>query len=205
MVPPQATGEVEMVLNLDSNSSTNTWDIRDPGGTSHYSTAVTIYDTLGQSHTIQIYFTKNDAQSWEWNATIDGSDVEGGTPGTPVLYGSGTIAFDTSGQITTAMPVDFYTESITFANGIDASEIDLDLTGTTQYGSASSIQSITQDGYAAGTISGITITPEGTIVGHYTNGVVKNIAQLALADFANLYGLETVSYTHLTLPTNREV
>jgi flagellar hook protein FlgE len=195
MVAPSVTAEVEMSLNLDSSETATTWSILDAGGTSHYSTAISIYDTLGQSHTIQVYYTKNDINAWEWNATIDGSDVDGGVAGTPELYGTGTIDFDADGQLTTTMPVDFYTVgggagAITFANGIDASDVEIDLTGSTQYGAASAIQLISQDGYAAGTISGISITSEGTIVGHYTNGVVRNIAQLALADFPNLYGLE---------------
>ena len=183
-----------MVLNMDASATTNTFDITDPGGTSEYSTALTIYDSLGKSHVITTYFTKTAAQAWQWNATIDGSDVQAGTAGTPVLFGSGNIAFNPSGPLTTTMPVDLYTGSgntaVTFADGIAASSTDLDLTGTTQYGSASAIQTINQNGYAAGMISGITINADGTIVGYYTNGQVKNIAQLVLANFTNLNGLE---------------
>ena len=189
MVPPQVTGGLGMILNLDATETAATWDIADPGGTSHYSTALTVYDTLGQSHQIEVYFTKTAAQSWSWNATIDGSDVSGGTPGTPVLYGTGTLAFDTSGALTTAMPINFYTGAVTYANGIAASASTVDFTGTSQYGSPSTIQSLTQDGYAAGVISGITINADGNIVGSYTNGSIKNIAQLVLAHFPNLNGL----------------
>jgi len=179
-----------MILNLDPTETATTWDIADPGGTSHYSTALTVYDTLGQSHHIEVYFTKTAAQTWSWNATIDGSDVSGGTPGTPVLYGTGTLAFDTSGALTTAMPANFYTGAVTYANGIAASASTVDFSGTSQYGAASSVQSIIQDGYSAGMISGITINEAGTIVGSYTNGAIKNIAQLVLAQFPNLNGLD---------------
>jgi flagellar hook protein FlgE len=190
MVEPQVTTEAEMVLNLDSSESTDTFDITDPGGSSQYSTAITIYDTLGESHNIQVYFTKTGNQVWAWNATVDGSDVNGGTAGEAELYGTGTLNFSTAGVLTTTMPVNFYTGSITFANGIAASATTVDFTDATQYGSPSAIQSITQDGYAAGTISGVVINSDGTIVGSYTNGTLKNIAQLALADFINLYGLD---------------
>ncbi len=190
MIPPSITEEVDMVLNLDSAEDALTFDITDPGATSNYSTALTVYDTLGQSHTITVYFTKTAAQAWEWNATIDGSDVNGGTPGTAQLFGSGDIAFTTDGLLSTAMPMDFYTGAITFANGIAATDIDVDFSSTTQYGSPSIIQILTQDGYAAGNLSGISIITDGNIVGHYTNGQVKNIARLALADFPSLLGLE---------------
>ncbi len=190
MVDPNTTTTVDMVLNLDASATTDTFDITDPGGSSEYSTAITIYDSLGKSHVITTYFTKTASQAWQWNATIDGSDVQGGTAGSSVLFGTGDIGFNTSGVLTTTMPVSLYTGSVTFADGIPASAIDLDLTGTSQYGTSSAIQTISQDGYAAGMISGITINSDGTIVGYYTNGQVKNIAQLVLANFTNLNGLE---------------
>ena len=189
MVDPKVTESVDMVLNVDASETVDTFDITDPGGSSHYSTALTIYDSLGKSHNITTYFTKTATQAWQWNATIDGSDVIGGTAGTPVFFGTGSLAFNTSGALTTAVPVNLYTGTVTFANGIAASAIDLDLTGTTQYGSPSAIQSLSQDGYAAGMISGITINPDGTILGYFTNGQVKNIAQVVLANFPSLNGL----------------
>jgi len=190
MIAPAATSNVQMVLNLNSAETPTTFSIADPGGTSHYSTALPVYDSLGQTHTVTVYFTQTAAQTWSWNALIDGADVSGGTAGTPQLFGTGTIAFNSSGALTTAMPVALYTGAITYSDGVAASAVSADFTGTTQYGAPSAIQSLLQNGYGAGTISGISITNEGNIVGNYTNGQVKNIARLALADFPSLYGLE---------------
>jgi flagellar hook protein FlgE len=190
MIAPGVTSAVDMVLNLNSAETPTTFDITDPGGTSHYSTALPVYDNLGQTHTVTVYFTQTAAQAWSWNALIDGADVSGGTAGTPQLFGTGTFAFDTSGVLTTGMPVALYTGAITYSNGVAASAISADFTGTTQYGAPSAIQSLLQNGYGAGTISGISVTAEGNIVGSYTNGEVRNIARLALADFPSLYGLE---------------
>jgi flagellar hook protein FlgE len=189
MASPRVTSEASMVLNLDATETALTWDDTNPGGTSNYSTATQIYDSLGNAHNIQIYFTKTGAQAWDWHAMMDGSDVQGGTAGTPVLYGNGSLAFDNDGQLTSAMPANFYTGAITFANGLAASATTLDLAGSTQYGSPSAIQSVSQDGYASGYLSGVVIDSNGTITGNYTNGVTQNIAQLVLADFVNLYGL----------------
>ena len=190
MIPPGVTSEVDMVLNLDSGETATTFDITDPGGTSQYSTALPVYDALGQAHTLTTYFTNTAPQAWSWNALIDGSDVSGGTAGIPQLFGTGTLLFDTAGQLTTAMPVALYTGAITYSNGVPASAISADFAGTTQYGAPSAVQSLDQNGYSAGTISGIAVTSEGNIVGNYTNGEVRNIARLALADFPSLYGLE---------------
>jgi flagellar hook protein FlgE len=178
-----------MILNLDVSEQTKTWDPTDPSGTSSFSTALNVFDTLGQSHQIQVYFNKTDDQTWEWHAMIDGGDVQGGTAGVLEDYGSGTIGFDSDGALTTTMPATFSTGSIVFANGISAGATTLDLTGTTQYGFTSAVQSIVQDGYSAGMVTGITIDGDGNIVASFSNGMVKNIARLAIADFTNVNGL----------------
>jgi flagellar hook protein FlgE len=193
LAAPRVTSEADMVLNLDATEDiiAGGFVIGNAGTTSNYSTAMQVYDSLGSAHNIQVYFTKTAAQTWTWNAVIDGSDVSGGTSGTLVSYGSGSLAFDgTSGRLNTAMPTALNAAgAVTFANGQAASAATIDFSGTTQYGSPSSIQSVSQDGYASGYLSGVTIAGDGTISGHYTNGVTQNIAQLVLADFVNLYGL----------------
>lgn len=189
MIPPRVTSQINMSLNLNASESPITWDINDPSATSHFSTALNIYDSLGQSHQIRIYFNKEADQTWNWNAVIDGADVQGGTPGVLQQYGSGTIEFDSNGGLTTAMPVNFYTGNITFANGLTPPSTMVNFTGTTQYGSPSAIQVLNHDGYAAGTVSGVSIDDEGNIIAYYTNGTRRRIACLALTDFANLNGL----------------
>ena len=190
MAAPRVTTEASMVLNLDATETALTWDPLNPGGTSNYSSATRIYDSLGNAHNVQVYFTKTGPQAWDWHAMIDGSDVQGGTAGTPVLYGNGSLAYDTNGQLTTAMPTALNAAgAVTFANGLAASAATIDFGGSTQYGSPSSVQSLSQDGYASGYLSGVTIAADGTISGNYTNGVTQNIAQLVLGDFVNLYGL----------------
>jgi len=193
MAAPQVTSEATMVLNLDATETALTWNPADPGGTSNYSTAVQVYDSLGSPHNIQVYFTKTGTQAWDWHAMIDGSDVQGGTAGTPVLYGNGSLAFDNTGQLTSAMPATLNAAGVvTFANGLAASAATIDFSGATQYGSPSAVQNISQDGYAPGYLSGVIIDSDGTIAGNYTNGVTQDIAQLVLADFVNLYGLARV-------------
>ena len=88
MAPPQVTSAAAMALNLDASEDTipGGWDIANPGGTSNYSTAVRIYDPLGEAHQVQVYFTKTAAQAWTWNGVIDGSDVQGGGPPGPRCF-----------------------------------------------------------------------------------------------------------------------
>ena len=80
--------------------------------------------------------------------------------------------------------------AIIYANGVAATDSTIDFTGTTQYGTVSAVQSVNQNGYAPGTASSITIDPQGNVTANYTNGQVKNIARLALANFADINGLQ---------------
>jgi flagellar hook protein FlgE len=49
---------------------------------------------------------------------------------------------------------------------------------------------VAQNGYAAGTLSNITIGQDGTVTGSFTNGQTKTLAQIALATFQNEQGLQ---------------
>jgi flagellar hook protein FlgE len=51
---------------------------------------------------------------------------------------------------------------------------------------------ISQNGYAAGTLSNITVGNDGTVTGSFTNGQSKTLAQLALATFQNEQGLQRI-------------
>jgi len=94
-----------MILNLDDEANILVWDPNDPYETCNFSSAMNIYDTVGSSHQIQVFFTKTANRTWSWHAMIDGSDVQGGTPGVLQQYGTGTINFDVNGELTTGMPV----------------------------------------------------------------------------------------------------
>ncbi len=202
MIAPQVTTTAEMVLNLDSSASTLAWDIDNPNGTSNFSSPITIYDTLGQAHVIQVYFTNISTvaipRTWEWHAIIASSDTSVGGEGY-TLFGEGETAdaslleFDADGILESPdAAIDFHDQSvidITYANGVDATDSTIDFRGTTEYGSLSAIQNINQDGYAPGSASAIAIDDQGNLTASYTNGQVKKIARLGLANFPNINGL----------------
>jgi flagellar hook protein FlgE len=191
MINPQATSAAQMVLNLDSSSTPKTWTITDPSGTSNFSTPITIYDTLGQAHVIQVYFTNAGSGSWQWNAVIANSDTNSGVSTGYALFGSGTLAFNANGVLTTGATGNLYNNAnnITYADGVPATASTIDFTGTTQYGAVSVMQNINQNGYASGSVSAIAIDNQGNLSANYTNGQVKKIARLALANFPNINGL----------------
>jgi len=80
--------------------------------------------------------------------------------------------------------------SLAWGNGATSSPIALTF-DTTQYDSSSTVISQTQDGYAAGNLTGISIATGGVVTAAYDNGVKTKIANLVLGSFTNPDGLES--------------
>ena len=177
---PQITSEVNAVLNLDSNStilSAAAFDKDDPA-TYNHSTAVSIYDSLGNSHTQQTFYVKTAAGTWDVFASTDGG----------AATAVGTLDFDSNGTLTTAMP---FTVSVAVATGATTPfNVELDYTGTTQFGSAFSVNTMNQDGYTSGRLAGFNIGADGVLLGRYTNGQSAVLGQVVLANFSNPNGLQ---------------
>ncbi len=66
----------------------------------------------------------------------------------------------------------------------------VDLTALTGYAGITSVESVTQDGRAAGTLQSFTINADGTLLGSFSNGLKQTVGQVALAAFTNPGGLE---------------
>jgi flagellar hook protein FlgE len=201
--PPLATTDVTMILNLNASDDIKTWAMPPGPANFNYSAPVTIYDSLGAAHVVQVYFTKTGAANWSWNAVIDGSDVTGGTPGTPVVYGAGAAALSfnpNTGALDPAFTaVPFYVAgglpSGTFANGATPTATNIDFTGSVSYDSPSTTQDITQNGYPSGSAVSVGIDELGNVVAAYSNGTIKPLYRMALADFKSLSGLERKGLT----------
>jgi flagellar hook protein FlgE len=191
-ISPKSTANIDATLNLDSRSTAIAAAF-DPTNATTYtsSTTTAIYDSLGNSHALTLYFVKAAAAGdWRVHATVDGGAVAavnlGAGAGTPV-----TINFNSSGALTTAMPIT--PVSITLTSGaVSPLVTDLDFTGTTQFGSEFAVSSIAQDGYTSGRLTGLDISENGTIQGRYSNGQANTLGQLVLANFANQQGLRSM-------------
>lgn len=146
--------------------------------TYNFSTASTVYDSLGQSHTMTYYFNKTAANTWDSNVYIDGVAANGA--------GVSTLTFNSNGSYASATnPV----KTAALANGAAALSITMDYSQMTQFGSGFGVNSLAQDGYASGQLSGYNIGADGTILGRYTNGQTQILGQVALSNFTNPQGL----------------
>lgn len=188
---PQITTEVNAVLNLDSGSTpinavTTPFDMNDPT-TFHSSTAVSVYDSLGNPQTLQTYYVLRPPVA---PATIGAWDVYAANDGTQISAAPvASLSFNTSGILQTAMPLSPLAVPAT-ATGASGPSITFDYTGTTQFGSAFSVNTLNQDGYTSGRLAGFNIGADGTLLGRYTNGQSAVLGQVVLANFANPNGLQ---------------
>ncbi len=199
-LPPLPTANLAITANLDASAAVpaGAWDQSTPGATSNFSTSISVYDSLGQSHTANVYFAKTAAGSWDYHALVDGADMAGGTAGTPIEIGSGTLAFSPSGaldSVTTNVPFapSFVgaqpSQAMTLSLGTPTSTGGSGLDGITQFATPSSVSAQSQDGYGSGDLSGIAIDGGGVVRGIYSNGQKVAVGQLAIAKFRSNEGL----------------
>jgi flagellar hook protein FlgE len=71
----------------------------------------------------------------------------------------------------------------------------MDYSALSQYGGGFNVNSLSQDGYATGSLSGIDISDTGVILARFTNGQSRTLAQVALANFSNPQGLTQLGDT----------
>lgn len=178
----------------------------------NYSTALTVYDSLGNPHSMTMYFTKsvvtaadlavdpNTTGAWDVHYQVDGVNGEYSTAsGQTVTPASTRLNFNSSGQFLAQSPagnVSINLDNVMQANGKKNSASPLsfaiDFSDSTQFGAKFSVNELTQDGYTSGNLAGLSIGPDGVIQGNYSNGQTKNLAQIVLANFTNPNGLMSV-------------
>lgn len=185
---PQATDEAEVVANLNASSTapSTTFSASDPD-TFNFSTSLTVYDSLGNSHSLNLYFRKTASSTWVMYHRLDGTSTAGTTDGAAQPT---TLTFNTAGAMTSpaaALDIDYTAAQV--GNGAAAMSIALTITDITQFGAPNSVSEITQNGFASGSIAGTSIDTSGVITGRFTNGQVRTLAQVALSRFTNPDGL----------------
>lgn len=190
---PRATANVVMALNLDSTETVPgvPFNPANPASYNH-STATTLHDSLGQAHPATMYFAKTGTNSWEMHVYADdGTGVMQPATGSPVA-----LTFDADGKLTNPPQPGVVPLSATTANGsTNPIAMNWDIGDLTQYGNSFDVNNLTQDGFAPGRLTSIDVDNTGVVTARYTNGRVRALGQLALANFNNLQGLAKVGDT----------
>lgn len=153
-------------------------------------TWVTATDSAGNRTEIEVPPSggvAGDAATMEFDSSGQLVNVTPSTAGNP-----DAIDYDAPGNHivydpTTGLPT---AQTLNDITGGTFADFDLDLGGSTQYGSPFAVSTLTQDGYATGQLSGVDVAEDGTLFARYTNGQSRALGQVALASFANPQGLK---------------
>jgi flagellar hook protein FlgE len=195
MIPATATTTMSVNVNLDSRVATT-----DSGAV--VTAPIQVYDAQGASHTVTITFTKTDTGKWSYAVSVPATDLKSGGD---TKLASGTLTFDGSGNLTspasTDPPVSIKIAGL--ADGASDMTINWSLFGAdgssaiTQLAQSSGTSGTTQNGAAAGQITGVGIQDDGIIVASYSNGKKATVGQLAMASILNPGSLLAVGNNNL--------
>ncbi len=190
-IPGAATTNFQMTTNLDARAANGT-TVNSP---------ITVYDSLGNTHTLTAQFTKTGTNTWSYSFGVPSTDV-GGT-GTTTQVGSGTLTFDSSGNLVSPTSPVTGIKISGLTDGAAAMNLSWNLTGTggasilTQQSATSGTASTNQNGYGVGTLTGYSVLPNGTVQGQFSNNQTLALGQVAVANFANVQGLRQIGNGNL--------
>lgn len=187
--PPSSTTKITVGTNLPANATPPALSPFDPADPATYNStaSLTVFDSLGASHTANLFFTKTASPNeWTVQTLVDGAAV--GSPQTLTYDNNGVLTSPASGRIT--LP------AVTLTNGASALNMTLDLADSSQFGSQFSVASLQQNGFATGRLTGLSVSDTGVIQANFTNGQSKALGQVALSDFVNPQGLQQLGDTN---------
>ncbi|HVT97770.1 MAG TPA: flagellar hook protein FlgE [Acidobacteriaceae bacterium] len=190
-IPAVQTSTFSMDTNLNAGSA--------PGDS--YSTPLTVYDSLGTQQTLTVNFTNTAPGAWNYSITLPAA-ATGGT-GSPTTLASGSMTFDSSGNLTSpASPITGIQVS-GLADGAAPMSMNWTLTGPggvsyiTQQTGTSATTSTAQNGYGVGTLTGYSVLSDGTVQGQFSNNQTMALGRIAVASFANNQGLSQLGNNDL--------
>jgi flagellar hook protein FlgE len=164
-------------------------EVAEADGESVRTTAL-IYDSLGTDVTVDVRFVLEDKSDTgvTWRYFVEsGDDTD-----TDLRVSTGTVRFDNSGQLVDTTPI---TVAIDRADTGATTPLTFSLAFTGSNGTLTSLDALSQvanvfrDGLPAGVLETFGVQPDGTIFGGFSNGAVRTLGRVVLADFANYEGL----------------
>lgn len=156
-------------------------------------TSVTIYDGLGNSHAMSMYYVKTATPNeWEVHSMVDGVTTSG-----PDI-----LSFQSNGKFDPAtLPVEVNVTGWNPLNesglptGAPVQDLTVSMSQFTQFGAEFAVSSAVQDGFTTGQLLGLEIDDTGVVFARYTNGQARALGQVAIAGFSNPNGLQPLGDT----------
>ncbi|MDR2306369.1 MAG: flagellar hook protein FlgE [Paucimonas sp.] len=177
-----------------------------------------IYDSQGNEHVMDQYYRKTGQNEWTMYTLVDGRNPLDPTSTAPLV---GNMEFNSDGSVktmttdnTTVPAGSWSVTNNTFtlkgwipaakdssgnwaSNGAagNADGMRLAMNSTTSYNTETARMSQSQDGYATGILSNLSIDSSGVMFASFSNQQSRAIGQVAIASFANEQGLQQIGGT----------
>lgn len=213
---PRATSRIELGANLPADELGLDTTAFDPtqSGTYTSSTSVNAYDSLGNVHTVTLFFTKSTTPNqWRVDAYVDVNESADFADANKHILDDASLVFTSTGAVDQANSSFDVNSAFNLAiydpgNGADPMFQDpdnpgnpptlgsLDFSDMQQFSSPFSVTHLEQDGLTIGRLSGIDINDAGVIWANYSNGTAQAITKVALANFDNSQGLRQLGDTN---------
>lgn len=182
---PKASTEFTLGANLNGAASAATT----------FTSPITLFNSVGSQVVLNINFTKQSgSNTWRFVASPSTGTVTSGA--------SGTLSFNTSGQLSAVNggALANLTIGINYASATPPAAAQtltwklVDSAGAsngkmTGFASPSNNNAFVQDGFATGTLTGLSVDQKGIISGLFDNGQTQKLFQVGLADFLSPTGL----------------
>ncbi|PLW76451.1 flagellar hook protein FlgE [Cohaesibacter celericrescens] len=154
-----------------------------------------VYDSLGTASTVTATYTKTGTNAWTVSYASPLSADTSSTIGTVTSASDVDLTFDTDGNLLSTTPASATLAITGWTTGAADSSISLgfdDLTQNSSNDSASAeivVDTISADGRAYGTLSGVEIDTDGSVIASFSNGESRAIYKIPVATFTNADGL----------------
>lgn len=192
---PNQTTEFTLGANLDAGAANGTT----------FNSPITVVNSVGEQVAMNIEFTKVDPPTlagtvttqWDYAITLPGGGTfNSGDTGSLGFDANGTLVDTGAGSVTDlTLDLDF-SGATPPASSSQVINWDLaDASGTasngkmTSFAVASNNNSVVQDGFTTGVLTGLNVERDGTINGLFSNGQSEALFQVGLADFLAPTGL----------------
>lgn len=192
------SGTLSVNLDADATAVTATADLPSANATtSTYTseTSIVTYDDLGGSQTVNVYYTKTGANTWEVDAYNAADATDGGFPYSSGPIATATLNFDsTTGALSSVTENGTTNTTGTFTFTVPTGQsMTLNMSSTTQLESAFSVNASTVNGNAPSSLTGISFSSTGTLSFEYSNGETSAAYDIPLATVASEDSLTSIT------------
>ncbi len=198
----QATANLGIQANLQSSAAVDAsytaGDITSGAAIPDFQRTINVYDSQGGSQPITFSFVKTGANTWAYEVGYSGppANMASANP-----IGTGSVTFNSDGtmkNVNGAAPASgTFNLTIPWAasTGLASQSVAVNLgavggtSGLTQFDSASTLNGTSPDGSPFGSITGVTVSKDGSVTAQFSNGLSQAVYKVPVATFTNPDGL----------------